>query len=79
MKVLSRDIEIAADAGADIGERQALLSRAEQGQYGRFLAVEILLGHGGRNLLLNRPRLSRQNGAHKTHIHTRNPVTRCRP
>jgi len=72
---LSRDIEIAADTGADIGQRQALLGSAEQGENRGFLAVEILLGHGGRDLLLNRPCLSRQDGAHKTHIHTRNPIS----
>src|SRR5262249_49604930 len=61
---LRADVQTAADAGADIGER--LLGAAEQGQDRVLLRIQVLLQHRRPDLLLQRARLLGHDAGGKT-------------
>src|SRR5882757_10806118 len=73
-EILSRDIEIAANAGAEIGLRGL---SAEQRLDCKFFRIGIGLHDRGRDLLLHVPRLSSENARnHAHHVHDAIPPNR---
>src|ERR1700733_4056697 len=72
-KVLGRYVEVAADAGADIGKRR-LRSRPQDGQDRGSLGIDIRFQDRGRDLLLGIAGLHRDQAHGQTcYIHTHTP------
>ena len=69
-----RYVEIAADAGGDIGQRRGvLLARPQQGHDRGFLRIDIRFQDRGGDLHLQVARLSGEKAADQAHIHTQHP------
>src|ERR1700691_1994679 len=75
-RVLGCYVDIAADAGADIGER-GLRSGPQDGQDRGSLGIDVRFQDRSRDLLLSIAGLRRQDTARQTrYIHTRDPLSR---